>query len=105
MISVNSAILESDIDTIDAKYLMCFVLNIELSDLPLKFDYNLSDAEYKKFTNLVKIRKTGTPIDIITGSKGFWVSDFQEQQQRYSGESLSLPKCLSVCSVFPEVLY
>ncbi len=76
MISVNSAILESDIDTIDAKYLMCFVLNIELSDLPLKFDYNLSDAEYKKFTNLVKIRKTGTPIDIITGSKGFWASDF-----------------------------
>ena len=59
MISVNSAILESDIDTIDAKYLMCFVLNIELSDLPLKFDYNLSDAEYKKFTKLVKIRKNG----------------------------------------------
>jgi len=76
MINVNSAILKSNIDIIDAKYLMCFVLNIELYDLPLKFDYNLNDAEYEKFIKFVNIRKTGTPIDIITGSKGFWNSDF-----------------------------
>lgn len=77
MTNINSAIKNSNIDTVDAKYLMCFVKGIEYSQLPLQMDMEISNDELNKFNELVEMRKNNIPVDVIIGEKGFWNGMFK----------------------------
>ena len=59
-----------------AEILLSFSLNIKRLDLYLEFDRPLHSDELKKFRSLIQRRIQGEPVAYITGSKGFWDSEF-----------------------------
>ncbi len=68
----------SDIDSprLTAEILLCHALNIRRLDLYLQFDRPLNKGELATYKSLIKRRVRREPVAYITGTKGFWDSQF-----------------------------
>ncbi|MBF0378530.1 MAG: peptide chain release factor N(5)-glutamine methyltransferase [Desulfamplus sp.] len=69
---------EFDIDSprLTAEILLCHALNIRRIDLYLQFDRPLNSDELAQYKSLIRRRLKKEPVAYITGSKGFWDSQF-----------------------------
>ncbi len=65
-----------DSPRLTAEILLGFCLNIRRLDLYLQYDRPLQDDELKRFKALIKRRVGREPVAYITGTRGFYESDF-----------------------------
>ncbi len=65
-----------DSPRLTAEILLGFCLNIRRLDLYLQYDRPMQDDELKRFKALLKRRVGHEPVAYITGTRGFYESDF-----------------------------
>jgi len=64
--------LAGEQSSIDARYLLSFLIDKDFTWLKTWPDYLLTEPQLTRFKKLIARRKKGEPIAYITGSKDFW---------------------------------
>ena len=62
---------------LDARLIVCHILDLEPSQLFLRLDEELSDEVAVKLESLLRRRQSGEPVAYITGERGFYESVFK----------------------------
>ena len=65
---------------LDSEILLSHVLNKNLKEMILDYDFRAKDYEVKKFRSLINRRMTGEPIAYILRNKEFWKYNFYVDQ-------------------------
>ena len=71
------SIQESSLEIFDAKMLLAHVLQIEPEALCLHDNSILTSAQYDLFQSMVQRRLAREPVDLIIGSRGFYLGEFK----------------------------
>ncbi|MCY7296989.1 peptide chain release factor N(5)-glutamine methyltransferase [Alteromonas sp. a30] len=67
-----SRLFEGESPAIDARVLLCHVLNCSTTTLLTYPEKPLTDAQIEQFTALIEQRKIGKPVSYLTGKQDFW---------------------------------
>lgn len=67
----------SDTPELDARLIVCHILDLEPSQLFLRLDEELSDEVAVKLESQLRRRQSGEPVAYITGERGFYESVFK----------------------------
>ena len=67
----------SDTPELDARLIVCHVLDLEPSQLFLRLDDDLPDEMLDKINTALQRRQSGEPVAYITGERGFYESVFK----------------------------
>ncbi|MBQ5391483.1 MAG: hypothetical protein IIU44_03845, partial [Spirochaetales bacterium] len=67
----------SDSPALDARLIVCHVLDLEPSQLFLRLDEDLPDEKLAKIKTALQRRQSGEPVAYITGERGFYESVFK----------------------------
>ena len=62
---------------LDARLIVCYILDLEPSQLFLRLDEELSDEVAVKLESQLRRRQSGEPVAYITGERGFYESVFK----------------------------
>jgi release factor glutamine methyltransferase len=66
---------DTDSPEVDSQYLLCHVLDCELSYLRIWPEKLLTPEQQSQFENLLAQRQKGIPVAHLIGSRGFWTLD------------------------------
>lgn len=80
-------LINSSTALLDSQLLLCHVLDVNRSYLFLNREKQLLDSEYERFKKLVSYRKSGMPLQYITGYQEFMGLDFKVES------GVLIPRC------------
>ncbi|KMT22802.1 peptide chain release factor N(5)-glutamine methyltransferase [Clostridium cylindrosporum] len=72
---------------LDSQLLLCHVLGVDRSYLFLNRESEISEDKYKEFLTLINLRKSGKPLQYITGFQEFMGLNFKVS------EGVLIPRC------------
>ena len=75
-----SLLTQSDSPKTDSQYLLCHVLDCDITYLHVQKDKHLTDIQQAKFKRLIKSRQQGQPVAYLIGCCGFWTLDLMVTQ-------------------------
>jgi release factor glutamine methyltransferase len=79
-LTIKNLILECEVNQVDTKLLLKHILQLDAAKLIMCYDYELSQAEYERFTSLLNRLKKGEPIHYIIGEREFFSRNFKVNQ-------------------------
>ena len=65
------------VDAFDGRILLSYILGINSSDIVLYNDRVVTDAQQQKFMTVLERRQRGEPVDLIMGTRGFYLGEFK----------------------------